>query len=222
MLKVAARFPETIDAHKSVLPLLQVREFSPEVSMGGAYFTPGHAAMTLADNWDPRRLDSLRNMAGYYVATRGRGRGQVRPALLGDDGTVVRYELAEEDVVNLSNGLARLATLLLAAGAEEVHPTVRGLPSIRSEREAIRWLDDRLPRKALSLTTVHAFSSCPIGERTDKWWRAAMLTATASSTRVRRVPSRACRFPARRFGRPSCPPGRTVSSTTSRCHPGRM
>jgi choline dehydrogenase-like flavoprotein len=45
---------------------------------------------------------------------------------------------------------------------------VRGVPTIRSEVEAIRWLDERLPRAALSLTTVHAFSSCPLGERRDR------------------------------------------------------
>jgi choline dehydrogenase-like flavoprotein len=39
---------------------------------------------------------------------------------------------------------------------------------ITTQREAIRWLDERLPRKALALTTVHAFSSCPIGERVDR------------------------------------------------------
>jgi choline dehydrogenase-like flavoprotein len=81
---------------------------------------------------------------------------------------VLRYELSDEDGINLSKGLARLATLLLAAGAERVHPTVQGLSTIRSEVEAIRWLDERLPLSALSLTTVHAFSSCPIGERRDR------------------------------------------------------
>ncbi|MBX3204649.1 MAG: GMC family oxidoreductase [Labilithrix sp.] len=168
MLKVLARFPERIAAYDSVLPLLQVREFSPEVSMGGAFFTPGHAALGLSDNWDPARLDAIENMAGYYVAVRGRGRGQVRSSQLGDGETMLRYELADEDVVNLSNGLARLATLLLAAGAEEVYPTVQGMSAITSEKQAIRWLDDRLPRSALSLTTVHAFSACPIGERADR------------------------------------------------------
>ena len=168
MLKVVARFKEPIRAYDSVLPILQVREFWPEVSMGGAFFTHGHAAMSLSDNWDAARMRHIDEMAGYYVAVRGRGRGQVRPSVLGDDATLLRYELAEEDVVNLSNGLARLATLLLAAGAVEVYPTVQGMAPIRSEREAIRWLDDRLPRSALSLTTVHAFSTCPIGERADK------------------------------------------------------
>lgn len=168
MLKVIARFPQRIAAYASVLPLFQVKQFSPEVSMGGAFFTPGHAALTLSDNWDSARLRDLDNMAAYYVAVRGRGRGQVRSSPLGDDGTVIRYELAEEDRVSLSNGLARLATLLLAAGAEEVLPTVYGLKPITSEREAIRWLDDRLPRSSLSLTTVHAFSACPIGERATR------------------------------------------------------
>jgi nucleoside-diphosphate-sugar epimerase/choline dehydrogenase-like flavoprotein len=168
MLKMLARFPERIDAQDSPLPLMQVREFYPEVSMGGAFYTPGHAALMLSENWEPERMAHVRNMAGYYVAVRGRGRGQVRPSMLGEDATVVRYELGDEDVVSLSNGLARLATMLLAAGAEEVLPSVQGMPAIKTQRDAIRWLDDRLPRKALGLTTVHAFSSCPIGERSDR------------------------------------------------------
>ncbi len=168
MLKMIARFPQRVDAQDTVLPLLQMREFSPEVGMGGAFYTPGHAALMLSDNWQPERMKDVRHMAGYYVAVRGRGRGQVRPSPLGDMSTTLRYELADEDVVNLSNGLARLATMLLAAGAEEVMPSVHGMPPIRTQRDAIRWLDERLPRSALGLTTVHAFSSCPIGERNDR------------------------------------------------------
>jgi choline dehydrogenase-like flavoprotein len=170
MLKVAAVFPERIDAQDSVLPLIQVKEFWPEISMGGAFFTPGHLAMLLSDNWleNEAEMGRYRNMAAYYVAVRGSGRGSVRPSLLGDGAPILRYELSDEDGINLSKGLARLATLLLAAGATQVHPTVQGLPAIRSEVEAIRWLDERLPRSALSLTTVHAFSSCPSGERRDR------------------------------------------------------
>lgn len=168
MLKMIARFPERIDAQDSVLPLMQVREFYPEVGMGGAFYTPGHAALMLSENWDPARMQHVRNMAGYYVHVRGRGKGQVRPSVLGDDSTIIRYELADEDVVNLSNGVARLAAMLLAAGAIEVMPSVQGMAPITTPRDAIRWLDDRLPRKSIGLTTVHAFSSCPIGERTDR------------------------------------------------------
>ena len=168
MLKMIARFPERIDAQDSVLPLMQVREFHPEVGMGGAFYTPGHAALMMSENWQPERMKDVRHMAGYYVAVRGRGRGQVRPSVIGDGSTTIRYELDHEDIVNLSNGLARLATMLLAAGAEEVMPSVHGMAPIRTQREAIRWLDERLPKDAIGLTTVHAFSSCPIGERADR------------------------------------------------------
>jgi len=168
MLKMLAVFPERIDAQDSVFPLMQVHSLSPDVGLSGAFYTTGHAALTLSDNWEPQRMKAVRNMAGYAVHIRGRGRGQVRPSKLGDDSTEIRYELHDEDVVNLSDGLARLAAMLLAAGATEVLPSVKGIPPITSQRDAIRWLDERLPRKGLGLTTVHAFSSCPIGERTDR------------------------------------------------------
>jgi choline dehydrogenase-like flavoprotein len=170
MLKVVARFPERLDAHESVLPLLQVKEFWPEVSLGGAFFTPGHAAMILSENWRETRahMSDLRHMAAYYVAVRGSGKGSVRPGLLGDPVATLRYELSREDLGNLSRGFARLVSLLLAAGATEVYPAVRGLPAIRTEVDAMRWLDEPLPRRALSLTTVHAFSACPAGEREDR------------------------------------------------------
>jgi choline dehydrogenase-like flavoprotein len=170
MLKVAARFPDRLDAHLSVLPLLQVKEFWPEVSLGGAFFTAGHLAMTLSDNWPTteREMKHSREMALYYVAVRGTGRGYVRPSALGSGSSVFGYELSEEDLRNLSRGLARLSTLLLAAGAEAVFPSVQGLPAIRTEIEGIRWLDEALPRNRLSLTTVHAFSSCPMGENLDR------------------------------------------------------
>jgi choline dehydrogenase-like flavoprotein len=169
-LKVAARFEERIDAEKSVLPLLQVKEFGPELSLGGAFFTVGHLAMTLSENWPQsrRRLDDYAHMGHYYVGVRGSGRGSVRPSVLSPDNTILRYELSSVDVHHLSVGLARLSTLLLAGGASAVHPSVHGIPEIGSQIAATRWLDERLPRSALSLVTVHAFSSCPSGERHDR------------------------------------------------------
>lgn len=169
MLKVAARFPDALNAGDSVLPLLQVKEFWPELSLGGAFFTPGHLAMLLGENWGENQelMRRTEQLAAYYVAVRGEGRGWVRPSVIGDGATLIRYELGPTDLQNLSRGLARLASLLFAAGATEVYPAVRGMPPIRTEAEAIRWLDEPLPRSRLALTTVHAFSSCPMGERSD-------------------------------------------------------
>ena len=170
MLKVAARFNEEVNSHKSVLPLLQVKEFWPEISLGGAFFTPGHLALLLSENWmvNRRQIDHFRNTAIFYVAVRGTGKGTIRSSMTGEDTTSIRYQLSREDLWNLSKGLSHLSVLLLAAGAVEVYPSVYGLTSINNEIEAIRWLDQTLPMSSLNLTTIHAFSSCPMGERMDR------------------------------------------------------
>jgi choline dehydrogenase-like flavoprotein len=170
MLKATALFDEEVNAHESVLPLFQVKEFWPEISMGGAFFTPGHLAVMLSENWPQsgQEMENVQSMASYYVATRGTGWGSVRASPFMDGEAVPRYRLSSADIRHLSMGLGRLASLLLAAGARAVFPSVFGLPEIRTERDAVRWLDEDLPPRSLGLTTVHAFSSCPMGERRDR------------------------------------------------------
>jgi choline dehydrogenase-like flavoprotein len=169
-LKVVARFPEIIDADKSVMPLIQVKEFSPDVTMGGAYFTPGHAAVMLNENpmEEARDREVRRHMAAYYVGVRGTGRGSVRPSWIGDGLPRIHYWMSREDVTNLSRGFAQMSRLLLAAGAEVVYPASFGLPPVRSEADARAWLERDLPWTDLALQTVHLFSSCPIGERPER------------------------------------------------------
>ena len=170
MLKVAAQFNEDINAHKSVMPLLQVKEFWPEISLGGAFFANGHLAMLLSENWPDNNLlmHQFNKMALFYVAVRGTGKGTIRSSLTGEDTTSIRYDLSAEDLRHLSKGLARLSALLLAGGAKTVYPAVFGIEPIDNEISAIRWLDQLLPKAGISLTTIHAFSSCPIGERIDR------------------------------------------------------
>lgn len=179
MLKVVARFPEVVNAHKSVLPLLQIKEFWPEVSFGGSFFTAGHAALNLSENWLETRdeLDRVPHLASYYVGVKGTGQGKVRSNFFTGEAACA-YELSSEDVRHLGQGMARLSTLLLAAGAEVVHPGVQGLPSITSQTDAAKWLDEPLPRGSLSLTTVHAFSTVPAGEN-------EALTAVDSTGKLR-------------------------------------
>ena len=170
MLKVAVRFNEKVDSLKSVLPLLQVKEFWPEISLGGAFFAIGHLALTLSENWltNKDRMEDFSNMAIFYIAVRGTGKGTIRSSRSDEEATSIKYELSRQDLWNLSKGLARLSALLLAAGAREIYPSVYGLPPISNEIEAIQWLDQLLPVGSLSLTTIHAFSSCPIGGRIDR------------------------------------------------------
>jgi nucleoside-diphosphate-sugar epimerase len=170
MLKVSALFNETLDAHKTVLPLLQVKEFWPDISLGGSFFSPGHLALNLQDNWleNQNVMKDYRQMASFYVAVRGTGAGTVRTSSFNSDETKLSYELSHADIINLSQGLGRMAMLLLAAGARAVYPCVYGKSKITSELEAVSFLDEPLPARALSLTTVHAFSTCPMGENSQR------------------------------------------------------
>ena len=170
MVKMAALFDEVVDAQRSVLPLIQVKEFWPNIVLGGAYFTPGHLALMLSDNWKQNagRMGDFRRMAAYYVGVKGTGQGRVRPSWLDEGAASLQYELAEDDIVNLRTGLVRLSELLFAAGARELHPGVQGVPVIRSIDEAKQRFGASLPARALSVTTVHAFSSCPMGGRPER------------------------------------------------------
>jgi choline dehydrogenase-like flavoprotein len=166
MLKVAARFPFETGAATQPIPLMQINGPVPRVSIGGAHFSAGHLALHMSENWPvlADRMADRSRMAMFHVAVRGSGRGSVSPAWLGS-GTRIRYELSAADHSSLCLGAANLVDLLFQAGAEEVYPAIHGVPVIGRDDHLRRTLDGDIRRSALSLTTVHAFSTCRAGER---------------------------------------------------------
>jgi nucleoside-diphosphate-sugar epimerase len=169
MIKAAALFDDEVEAHEAALPVYQVKEFWPTITIGGAVFTPGFLAMLLADNWRTQQhaMADWSRMALYYAATRGMNRGSIRVLPRLRDGVVVRYVLSETDQRSLSIGLGRLGELLFAAGARAIYPSVVGGPILRSVDECRGFLKQPLAISSMALSTVHAFSSCPMGENPD-------------------------------------------------------
>lgn len=169
MLKVAALFDEDVEGLESPLPLYQVPEFGPTVTIGGSVFTPGFLAMLLSENWGQNRevMSEWNRMALYYTATRGMSRGKVRAVPGLDDSVLVFYRLTEADRRNLSIGLARLGELLFAAGARAIYPSLRSFPVLKSADHCRGFLRTYVPISEMSLSTVHVFSSCPMGENRD-------------------------------------------------------
>jgi nucleoside-diphosphate-sugar epimerase/choline dehydrogenase-like flavoprotein len=169
MIKAAALFDEPIAAHQEPLPIYQVKEFWPNVTIGGSVFTPGFLAMLLSDNWAMHEqvMRDWNRMALYYAGTRGMNRGTVRTIPGIDDGVVVRYRLTAADQQNISAGLAHLGEILFAAGAKAVYPSLRSQPVLKSADQCRGFLKQPIPIEAMSLSTVHAFSSCPMGENPD-------------------------------------------------------
>jgi choline dehydrogenase-like flavoprotein len=165
MLKVIAEFDEVVDAHRAPLPVYQVREFAPDITVGGSVFTPGYLALTLSDNWlqNQSAMEHWRHMGAYYTATRGKGRGRVRVVPFSGQ-AFVRYSLTEADRALLQSGLLKLCEVLFAAGARRVYPGIRTRAVFTSHEDCRTFLRSPIRCRDMSLSVLHVFGSCPMGE----------------------------------------------------------
>ncbi len=103
------------------------------------------------------------------------------------------YHLTRRDRELLRSGLARLALLMLEAGASEVLPSFRGAPVVRG-RADLATMNAAFAITRASVMSVHLCSTVPLGERagatgadshgrvhgtTDVWVNDASLLPTA-------------------------------------------
>ncbi|MFN8602871.1 MAG: GMC family oxidoreductase [Candidatus Binatia bacterium] len=162
-VKVVARFDEVVNAAGMGVPVHQVKEFAPHLSFGCSISQPPHLALAMTDH--PERIPEVHaewpHMAVYYAMSDG-GAGRVR-TVPGFHDPLVSFALDDADLTLLADGLAKLCRCLLAAGATVLYPSVRGCPAIRSEAD-LALLPAILPRDRTSLMTIHAFSTCPMGQ----------------------------------------------------------
>ena len=146
------------------VPTYQVKEFAPDVTLGGSASREPLIALALGETWSRDRdlMTQPRRNAVYYASIRSTGTGIVR-ALPGFDAPMVTYRLTRRDLDLLRSGLGRLLHLLLAAGAELVVPCYPGAPVVRDEADvsaAVAGLGRDAP-----LMTVHLTGTVPMGER---------------------------------------------------------
>lgn len=166
-VKLAARFPDPLNTPDDV-PVHQVTEFAPALSFGGSASNPGLVALALSDNWEhlADRVEQWAHHSVYYAAITSEGRGAVQ-ALPGLRDPVVTYRLTRRDRDLLGSGMARLALLLLEAGAVEVLPCFRGAPVVR-RRADLADLAGRFSATRASVMTVHLCSTVPMGEHPER------------------------------------------------------
>ncbi|WP_307959670.1 GMC family oxidoreductase N-terminal domain-containing protein [Sinorhizobium medicae] len=177
MLKVVAEFEDEVNVSGDFDPVHQIKEFEPHFGMGCSISSRPMLALAMASR--PDCLAQLehhwRRMGIYYVQTTG-GCAMVRNLPLFRD-PLIRVRHSEWDLHQYAEGLRRLAEALLAAGAIAIYPAAPGYPVLRSMAD-LRRLPESLPIRSGNLTSVHLFSSCPMGENDA-------LCATDSFGRVR-------------------------------------
>jgi choline dehydrogenase-like flavoprotein len=168
-VKLVARFPDEVNIADDV-GVFQVKEFAPDLSFGASASGPGLVALALSDSWDRAGavIEDWRRTAVYYAAITSEGRGAVR-AVPGLRDPLVTYHLTRRDRDMLGRGLARLALLMLEAGAHEVLPSYRGAPVVRGRADLATMAATFAIGRA-GVMTVHLCSTVPFGERP---WSAA-------------------------------------------------
>ena len=164
MIRLAARFREEINDPEWGVPVQQVEEFKPDLTLGCSHSSLPHISMWLGSGvlGQQRLLEEWRHLAVFYVAAVGTGTGRIRNLPLVNE-PLIQYPLQDADFSLMGEGLYRLGELLLTAGATEVFSPVEGAPSMSrlSEFTDIRL---SLPHDKISVSTIHLFSSCPMGE----------------------------------------------------------
>ena len=82
-IRVLARFPEAVNAHRYELPLTAITEFMPALRFGGSVFTLSTFGLALAEDWPVRGryLPEYDHCAMYYAMIRPDGVGRLEPGL---------------------------------------------------------------------------------------------------------------------------------------------
>ncbi len=91
-IRVLARFPGEVNAHRYRLPLVAITEFMPELRFGGSVFTLPTFGMAIAEDWQRRapQLPLYARHAIYYAMIKPDGVGRIH-TLPGMAEPVVRY-----------------------------------------------------------------------------------------------------------------------------------
>jgi len=163
MVKAVGVFDHEVNRPSDMDPVHQIREFEPKLGIGCSKSTPATLALALANQ--PERLrqvnENWRRM-GIYYAQSSSGPAKVRNLPIFRD-PLITVDQSPSDLKNLAEGLKLMSEALFAAGAVAVHPCVPGYPTLRSPSDLTR-LPETVAGKGGTLTSVHVFSSCPMGE----------------------------------------------------------
>ncbi|MEC8424027.1 MAG: GMC family oxidoreductase [Myxococcota bacterium] len=164
MVRIAARFSETINDPAYGVPVRQVSEFKPAITLGCSHSSLPHVAMWLGDDVADRGavLADWGKVGVFYVAVQGEGRGTVRALpMLGEP--LVRYDLTDADMGRMGQGLEHLGRLLFESGARELYSPIAGQPSL-TRPDQLPALGTLPHGTAVAVSTIHLFSSVPMGE----------------------------------------------------------
>ncbi|MBK7862394.1 MAG: GMC family oxidoreductase [Archangiaceae bacterium] len=106
------------------------------------------------------RLHDYRHLLNWALVLRAETEGRV-VSMLGKE--MIFFNPTVTDLARIRRGYRQLSELMFAAGAKEVWPNVRGMPTLRSADDLKHWDNAPLEPTAYSLMLSHLFGTARIG-----------------------------------------------------------
>jgi len=98
--------------------------------------------------------------AGLIISDTGTGRVRATPG----GGLLMTYDMHPDDVRKTLEGIRLASEVYLAAGAEEVHTLLPGMPPVR-KREELDWITEgKWTAADLKLSAYHPMGTCRMGK----------------------------------------------------------
>ncbi|TAN35092.1 FAD-binding protein [bacterium] len=98
--------------------------------------------------------------AGLIISDTGTGRVRSAPGA----GLLITYDLHRNDLRKTLEGIRLAAEIYLAAGAEEVHTLLPGMPAVRKAAELTAVTEGRWTAADLKLSAYHPMGTCRMGK----------------------------------------------------------
>jgi choline dehydrogenase-like flavoprotein len=165
--RLVACFDETASDPLEGVPVMQVSEFKPQLTLGGSFTSPAFLASWLAGREDfARIMQSPSDLGIFYASIIAHADGRVRPELFSGEATL-SMNIKDDDLCSLGEGIYKLGQMLFASGAKVIYSPVVGQKDFRTLAD-IGPLRDDLLSYGVDLSTMHLFSSCPMGENLSR------------------------------------------------------
>jgi GMC oxidoreductase len=162
MVRAVARFGETVNESEFGVPVRQVMEFKPNLTLGCSMSSLAHLALWMAGRRDRFDIEGcMAELSVFYALVRSPTVGRIRNLPFVAE-PLVFWNLVLDDYARLGDGLEKLCKLLFAAGALEIFLPVRRLAPMNSI-EQVQNILAKLPDLRPEVTAIHLFGSCPLG-----------------------------------------------------------
>ena len=108
------------------------------------------------------RLERFPNMASFGYMVEDTSRGSVRPGIAGRP--LVFYSMNQKDLANLVRGMATLARIFLAAGAERTFGATLGIHEMTSEEDVRKFESRNWKARNFFLSAYHYLGTARVAQ----------------------------------------------------------